>query len=445
MSSETKSRFAGKTLYIIILLLFSTVLNYSQTEWFKYPGNPVLLPGPESWDIGSVGFGKVLFDGSEYKMWYTGGTSTSQNLQIGYATSVDGMNWSKDSSNPILTPGNTGTWEAGAVGTPTVILDGSEYKMWYAASMTNPPTQIRIGYATSTDGISWQKDILNNPVLDLGSSGEWDDYWVTQPTVVKDGSTYKMWYTGSRLPIGTERIGYAISPDGINWTKYDDPSTPNAPFAESDPVLEVTAGAWDQFYVFQPCVIINSSNFEMWYAGNNGSIQSIGHATSLDGIIWDKDTLNPVMTKSTSGQFDDVFLLAPSVILGSDQIYRMWYTGYGGSPQRWRIGFAATDPSVFPTSVELESFYADAFSLEQNYPNPFNPSTTISWQSPLSSHHTLKVYDLLGREIATLVDEYKPAGSYEVEFDASQISSGIYFYTLQAGEFTSTKKLILMK
>jgi len=86
-----------------------------------------------------------------------------------------------------------------------------------------------------------------------------------------------------------------------------------------------------------------------------------------------------------------------------------------------------------------------AFSLEQNYPNPFNPTTKISWQSPVGSHQTLKVYDVLGNEVATLVDEYKAAGRYEVEFDASGLASGIYFYRIQAGSFVETKKMILLK
>jgi hypothetical protein len=87
----------------------------------------------------------------------------------------------------------------------------------------------------------------------------------------------------------------------------------------------------------------------------------------------------------------------------------------------------------------------NTFSLNQNFPNPFNPSTKISWQSPVSGHQSLNVYDVLGNEVATLVDEYKSAGSYEVEFDASKLSSGLYIYKLQAGEFTSTKKMILIK
>jgi hypothetical protein len=89
------------------------------------------------------------------------------------------------------------------------------------------------------------------------------------------------------------------------------------------------------------------------------------------------------------------------------------------------------------------------FELNQNYPNPFNPSTKISWQSPVGSWHTLKIYDVLGNEVATLVDEYKPAGRYEVEFNPASSfqypASGVYFYQLKAGEFIQTKKMIIIK
>ncbi|MBK9097344.1 MAG: T9SS type A sorting domain-containing protein [bacterium] len=85
------------------------------------------------------------------------------------------------------------------------------------------------------------------------------------------------------------------------------------------------------------------------------------------------------------------------------------------------------------------------YSLEQNYPNPFNPSTKISWQSPVGSWQSLKIYDVLGNEVSTFVDEYKPAGSYEVEWDASDYPSGVYFYQLRAKNFIETKKMILLR
>ena len=96
------------------------------------------------------------------------------------------------------------------------------------------------------------------------------------------------------------------------------------------------------------------------------------------------------------------------------------------------------------TSVE-EPAVPTAFVLEQNYPNPFNPSTSITYQLPASNHVTLIVYDLLGREVATLVDENKPAGVHDVQFDAQGLTSGIYLYRMQAGSFVDVKKLVVLK
>jgi len=102
------------------------------------------------------------------------------------------------------------------------------------------------------------------------------------------------------------------------------------------------------------------------------------------------------------------------------------------------------------TSIDekLTGSFPESFVLEQNYPNPFNPSTKIRYSIPNVgsglAQTVLKVYDVLGNEIATLVDEYREAGSYEVEFDASNISTGVYFYKLQSGSFVETKKMILL-
>ena len=99
----------------------------------------------------------------------------------------------------------------------------------------------------------------------------------------------------------------------------------------------------------------------------------------------------------------------------------------------------------FPTNVEFDLQTPIEFYLNQNYPNPFNPSTIISFQLPITSYINLKVYDVLGKEILSLVDEIKSAGSYEVEFNATRLSSGIYFYRLQAGSFVQTKKMLMIK
>ena len=120
-----------------------------------------------------------------------------------------------------------------------------------------------------------------------------------------------------------------------------------------------------------------------------------------------------------------------SGITSSKLYYRLKQVDFDGSFKYSDIVEAVIAPSVF--------------SLSQNYPNPFNPTTTISYQLPENSFVTLKVYDILGREVATLLNEYKPAGKYEVDFNAAALPSGVYFYQIKAGNYTAIKKMILLR
>jgi hypothetical protein len=98
-----------------------------------------------------------------------------------------------------------------------------------------------------------------------------------------------------------------------------------------------------------------------------------------------------------------------------------------------------------PVGVEDENLVADKFELLQNFPNPFNPTTKIEYRISDRSFVSLKVYNILGDEVATLVNEEKPAGIYNVNFNATGLSSGMYLYKIQAGNFVETRKMILMK
>jgi len=115
------------------------------------------------------------------------------------------------------------------------------------------------------------------------------------------------------------------------------------------------------------------------------------------------------------------------------------------------------DNSIYAQNIKLDGSFGlvginrigseipENFSLSQNYPNPFNPKTVISFQLAVNSFTTLKIYDILGREVETLVNESLKPGSYEVDFNGSNISSGVYFYKLSAGGFSDTKKMIIVK
>ena len=87
----------------------------------------------------------------------------------------------------------------------------------------------------------------------------------------------------------------------------------------------------------------------------------------------------------------------------------------------------------------------ESYDLAQNYPNPFNPTTIIKYQIPEDGIVSLKIYDILGKEIKTLVNEHKPTGRYEINFDASNLASGVYIYRIQINDFTSVKKMILLR
>ncbi|OGU78314.1 MAG: hypothetical protein A2W11_07805, partial [Ignavibacteria bacterium RBG_16_35_7] len=108
--------------------------------------------------------------------------------------------------------------------------------------------------------------------------------------------------------------------------------------------------------------------------------------------------------------------------------------------------------SSYSNIIQVEVDVPVTYTLNQNYPNPFNPSTKIEYTLPVDGFVELNVYDIMGKEIATLVNEQKPAGTYEIVFDASEFPSGVYFYTIkavpfgrQAGSFVSTKKMMFLK
>ena len=120
---------------------------------------------------------------------------------------------------------------------------------------------------------------------------------------------------------------------------------------------------------------------------------------------------------------------------------------YDDGTTSW-LNYAKIDGKIYGTLVPVDedlNSLPEKFELFQNYPNPFNPITSIQYAIGSRQFVTLKVYDVLGNEIITLINEEKPVGDYEVQFDASKQASGIYFYQLRAGDYIETKKMILLK
>ena len=326
--------------------------------------------------------------------------------------------------------------------------------MWYGGSGDPVYGLYQIGYAYSPDGIHWTK-YTDNPVLTTGPDSSWDNGSPEGPTVVMVNDTLKMWYAGLDTIANGQttdfevNIGYAWSLDGVNWTKHPD-----------NPVLTTGGwGSWDDVVIQDAEVLIIEGVYHIWYTGfpewpeEDGGIpgmSQIGHAYSEDGVHWTKDTNNPVVPNGAPGTWDAAVTMAPAVIWDGDTL-RMWYTGIDTvdlpewpEPFYWDIG-SATSPLNTATVTEWPFQLPADFSLFQNYPNPFNSSTTINYQLPKATTVKISIYNIAGKLVETLENEYKNAGFHSVVWDVNTISSGLYFYRIEAGEYADTKKCVILK
>lgn len=161
---------------------------------------------------------------------------------------------------------------------------------------------------------------------------------------------------------------------------------------------------------------------------------------SLSGVDWwEPNTGSPVLTGAS---FSDPYLNGFEVTS-----YRGAFDNVTDGSGNWTSGWSNFNPQNYnPVGVlQISSNVPERFSLSQNYPNPFNPSTKINFSVPAQGFVTLKVYDMIGKEVATLVNTNLSVGEYAYEFDATALSSGIYFYTLTGENFVETKKMMLVK
>jgi predicted GH43/DUF377 family glycosyl hydrolase len=340
-------------------------LNTTPTKWIRYNKNPIVSLGTSTGWEGKGVTYPTVLHNGSGYMMWYTGFDNSNEWEIGLATSSDGINWKKYNGNPVLKLGSSSTWDDKNIGRPSVLFDGKTYKMWYQGA--DSKNIYEIGYATSPDGINWKK-YSGNPVFRSGTTGSWEEYDVFAPMVMYDGVEYKMWYSGESSASG-HKIGYATSYDGINWTRYS-----------KNPIISGLSGYGKG--VGDIATIYYEKQYLGWYNYDYGSYSQIYYTNSTDGISWDKYTNNPVLKLGSSGQWDSTSVHAPMVIMKNKQ-YWMYYSGRGSSSPI-KIGLAR---SKFDTIGKVTST-----AIDVSLPNVYN-SLILNKTEPTGTYINISLLD----------------------------------------------------
>jgi len=322
---------ASKLILSFVLLLVATssvTTVLGENQWTRYGSAPIL--STPSWTAGGLIRPRVVYDGTTFRMWFTGLDAKANLVGIGYATSTDGMKWSEN-AQPVLMAGSS--WEGNYISGGSVIWTGSEFMMWYrgvGGQAGSSQSHGAVGLATSPDGVAWTK-YAGNPVMTTTTV---DSNFLSTPYVIQVGSSFKMWYTCANPLVRTNSICYATSNDGKSWTKV------------SSPVLQGASG-WESGGIFSPSVIYDGTTYGMWYSGlnDNGIVPQIGYATSKDGIAWTRDPSNPILPVGQSGAWDSGAVENECVVQYNGG-FLLYYDGSGTSSTSLNyIGVAQSPPS----------------------------------------------------------------------------------------------------
>ena len=432
---------------VLILCLFGE-RSIAQPSFTPHPQNPVLAYGAASdWDSGILFIPDIVLKDGTYYLFYTASPDLmSTPLSIGFATSPDGVNWTKNTSNPVFESDGTG-FDAFQTASSRILVEGESWSMFYnGRDQPGPGPGPYIGRATSADPAGpWS--VADTPVLETGSPGEWDSGFVDPNAVIPVDSGYVMYYSGGTgfpfPPNNRARVGMATSTDGITWTKYDDPSTTSAPFAESDPVLDIgDPGTYDSGLAWAADVVYVDGRWEMFYTCDPDTFpfESICFATSTDGIVWEKAINNPIYQHTQDGSWASLEVVLGSVLVIDEKRY-MYYMG-NTSLFDGQIGLATENTS---TAVESTVNPDRQPVLHQNYPNPFSDHTTIRFSLRQPGHVRLVVYNMLGQQTHVLVDAAVEAGLHEVGVDSQSLPAGTYWYKLQTSQGDVRGQMVRIK
>jgi len=310
-------------------------------NWTKYAGNPVLQrSGTQPWDQSGVTSGPLLHEGEQNTMFFLGGSPTG--VAFGRATSPDLLSWQR-STNPVFPPGTAGSWDTTAI-VEVVRHDGPQYKLWYMGSSAGIG---QVGYATSGDGIAWNRSGAN-PVLPRGTAPSWDDRSIVDFAILKRpwAGDYLMAY-GAVNAANVFGIGIATSTDGVTWVKHP-----------GNPVITTGgAGTWNQNAVIPADLTFDGSIYKMTVMGGDAALQAgMGEYYSFDGTIWGPNMSNPTIPHSPGAAWDSFSVESNTCFLEGNSL-RAFYAGRGGAAPNYGIGTATCTPNYAIAGTLISSVF----------------------------------------------------------------------------------------
>ncbi|MEO2021195.1 MAG: SUMF1/EgtB/PvdO family nonheme iron enzyme, partial [Pirellulaceae bacterium] len=268
----------------------------------KHQENPVLDVGKQgTWDESNCGCFSVEQVNGRLHLYYMG-SSNKTPWRIGLATSRNGLDWQRHQSNPVLPPGEAGSWDDRAVSMPYVVNDGNSLCMIYSGSGKGGG----FGLARSADGVNWTRHGKQPLLRGLGGSMD--------PCLRKFGDQYTLWYCGQQGK--SYRIFRATSHDGIQWTKHPQPVLPLG-----------KTGVFDESSHAGPVVLKVDNIYYLFFLGGSSRGWKAGLATSPDGIQWTKSTANPILDVGGKDDWDGGSILSLDVLWKNNR-FHVWYAAH---------------------------------------------------------------------------------------------------------------------
>jgi photosystem II stability/assembly factor-like uncharacterized protein len=359
-------------------------------------------------------------------------------------------------------------------------------------------------YISRDRGLTWQSTTLNGQTIEITALFKYDNkifagtYGSGVFVSINNGISWQSYNSGlssyalyaKKFVSSGDTIFYATDAGGVyylpnstnHWQSYNQNLPSNIAWTINDLVVTnnnlVASGGASGYYYIRPKgssewiekrmqtpqgifitpnaflstrdIVLSGSRFGIYKSTDEGNtFDSVGiSAMDMSVVSFTKDK-NRIYAGYTRSSGNDFFVWYSDDLGESwnffDHQFQFLLDLYIYDNKIW----AGTNDGLWYKELETTSIepikQPNTFILKQNYPNPFNPSTKIIWRTTAASHQTLKVYDILGNTVVILVDEYRNAGNYEIEFNSTDLASGIYLYRLQADNYTATKKMILLK